>query len=329
MAEVGHERRVVVDRAREGWIRSLIDLSRRNNLLFFRPLKTGTLDFSGGDAETIAALLAGQAVPLGRLLPDSDEARMAARAKEIRRRAVANLEEKGLQTLFVAFGMASWGSADGGRPPESPVLLIPVSVETKGREGRTVLFRKAGDVQANLVLLHVLEVEHGCRVTSESLLEAGGGDNGDDAFNPAAVFERLRELASQIPNFMVTSRVVLGNFSFQKMAMVKDLQERGIEMALHDMIAAVAGDLTARQATGAARADVDPRQLDLRPPQEEFLVLDADSSQQRVVAAVLASQNGVINGPPGTGKSQTIANLIATLAARGRRSICCRKACGP
>jgi hypothetical protein len=48
-------------------------------------------------------------------------------------------------------------------------------------------------------------------------------------------------------------------------------------------------------------------------------VLDADSSQQRAIAAVLADQSRVIHGPPGTGKSQTITNLIASLAATGRR----------
>jgi len=317
--EISVERRGIVDRAREGWIRSLIDLSRRNNLLFFRPLKTGTVDFSEGDPLMIAELLAGETVALARLLPDADDARVAARAKEIRRRAVANLEEKGLQTLFIAFGMATWPTEDGARPPESPVLLIPVSVEVKGREGRTVTFRRAGDIQVNLVLLHVLQVEHGCEVTSESLLEASGGENADGAFDPAAVFARLTQLAAGIPGFAVTPRVVLGNFSFQKMAMVKDLRELGAEMAQHDMIAAIAGDTTARRAICAARSDIDPRDLDLRPPQEEFLVKDADSSQQRVVAAVLASQDGVIDGPPGTGKSQTITNLIATLAARGRR----------
>lgn len=33
-----HERRESVDRARELWIRRLIDLSRRNNLLYYRDL---------------------------------------------------------------------------------------------------------------------------------------------------------------------------------------------------------------------------------------------------------------------------------------------------
>jgi hypothetical protein len=39
-------RRKTVEVARQSWIRKLIDLSRRNNLLYFRPLKTGTLDLS-------------------------------------------------------------------------------------------------------------------------------------------------------------------------------------------------------------------------------------------------------------------------------------------
>jgi putative ribosome biogenesis GTPase RsgA len=53
------------------------------------------------------------------------------------------------------------------------------------------------------------------------------------------------------------------------------------------------------------------REFDRIPPDNEFLVLDADSSQQRAIAAVLADQSRVIHGPPGTGKSQTITNLIA------------------
>ena len=48
-------------------------------------------------------------------------------------------------------------------------------------------------------------------------------------------------------------------------------------------------------------------------------MLDADSSQRNAIDTVLAGRSLVIHGPPGTGKSQTIANLIAALVARGRK----------
>ena len=48
-------------------------------------------------------------------------------------------------------------------------------------------------------------------------------------------------------------------------------------------------------------------------------ILDADSSQQAAIVAVSRGTNAVIDGPPGTGKSQTIANLIAQALAEGQR----------
>ena len=80
------------------------------------------------------------------------------------------------------------------------------------------------------------------------------------------------------------------------------------------MVVALAGD---EQALAAVRlrlpdAVVDP------DPEHEHLVLDADSSQQTVIEAVRAGAHLVIKGPPGTGKSQTIANLVCTLAAEGK-----------
>jgi hypothetical protein len=106
-------RRAVVDRAREDWIRRLIDLSRRNNLLYFRNLKTSTLDLSDAGNAAVLSFLQGESVPLSRFVAEPDLPRAAARANEIRRRAQANREEKGLETLFLAMGMAS----RGGRPP--------------------------------------------------------------------------------------------------------------------------------------------------------------------------------------------------------------------
>jgi hypothetical protein len=325
----GGERRAVVEQARKAWVSQLIDQSRRNNLLYFRALPVGTLEFSGADPEALAALLgrdlAESTVPLSRLLPGEESARVPAALREIHRRAQANLEEKGLQTLFLALGMATWPASDEGRDPEAPVLLVPITVEWRGRDGRAAALRRAGDPQVNLVLLHALEVEFGCWIAPEALLaalEEGEAEEGAEeatGLDPARVYQRLAEAAGGVRGFAVRERAVLGNFSFQKMAMVKDLRELGAELAAHDVVAAIAGDAGAAAVVRGSWREIDPRRLDDAAPEEEFLILDADASQQVVVAAARGGEQMVIQGPPGTGKSQTITNLIATLTAHGRR----------
>ena len=84
-------------------------------------------------------------------------------------------------------------------------------------------------------------------------------------------------------------------------------------------MAAIAGDQEARQALVVQTSDPLPSQPDLDPPSQEFLVLDADASQSRAINRVLAGESVIIWGPPGTGKSQTIANLVAALVAHGLR----------
>src|ERR1035441_5539627 len=104
----------------ESWINKLIDLSRRNNLLFFRDLKTGTLDLSGAPPEVLDDLFSGRSVRISQLLGSGDGTRASAQLRSIWDRAVLNREEKGLETLFMARGMATWRPTDGGRPPQAP-----------------------------------------------------------------------------------------------------------------------------------------------------------------------------------------------------------------
>lgn len=312
---VDRERYEAVERVRQGWINRLIDLSRRNNLLYYRDLKTGTLDFPNTEGKALTALLEGESVSIAHLLPNLEEGVAAACLQKIYRRAIANLEEKGLETLFLALGMASWTPDDGGRPPEAAVLLVPMAVELKG----TVKLRRSGEAQLNPVLLHVLEVQYGCSVTPQDLLNGAESVAEDELPDLKSIYAQLKQLAAEVPGFNIKPRAVLSNFSFQKMAMVRDLNDYLDQMAAHDVIASIAGDVKARQSARGSAEEIDVSELDRIPPDKEFFVFDADSSQQTVIQAVLSKRNGVIQGPPGTGKSQTIANLIAALAAAGQR----------
>ncbi len=314
-------RQQLVDRAREGWVRRLIDFSRRNNLLYFRDLKRGTFDLTAHDLRTMESLLLEESVSISRLVPLPPEAGpegeddRATTLVSIRRRALENLEERGLHTLFIAHGFASWTPADQGRPPASAVLLFPAELEQKGRDGRQMSLRITGEAQVNLVLLQALVDSAGITVAPEALLAS----DADGHIDLPAVFAKLTAVAAEMPGFVVDPRWVLGNFAFQKMALVRDLREHGEALAAHDLIAALAGDQAARQAVLGARSTIELSAIDQVNPDDEFLVLDSDSSQQRVVMSVMRGQDGVIQGPPGTGKSQVIVNLIATLAAQGKR----------
>ena len=68
---------------------------------------------------------------------------------------------------------------------------------------------------------------------------------------------------------------------------------------------------------GSEAGFIDARTNDVIDPVDLFAPLSADSSQ---VAAIVAAQRGadyVLFGPPGTGKSQTIANAITNCLAHG------------
>lgn len=315
---ISSQRQEKVKKACEGWIARLIDLSRRNNLLYYRHLKTGTLDLATADPDLLADLLdGGTGIPIKKLFSGSRDESLVGRVRDIARRAKANEEEKGLQTLYVALGVATWTATDGGRAAESPILLRPVTLTTTGSESFSI--SAVGEVQANLVLVHFLDTQFGVHVDAEELLEQISSDDENNTFDPAGAYTALCELGREIPGFEVKPSFILGNFAFQKMAMVRDLRERGAELAANDLIAAIAGDQDARALLSSSQREVEASELDRIPPENEFIVLDADSSQQCAIANVLSGQSAVIHGPPGTGKSQTIANLVATLAATGHK----------
>lgn len=305
-----------VAQAVHAWRVRLVDLSRRNNLLYFRHLKAGTLDLRASDEDALEAFLGGGRVRLSHLFLDPQQRQDAARrSRTIRGKARENYEEKGLETVRVALGAATWTPPSAGHPPSAPVLLAAVELTPVGVSAEDFDLQLAGDWEVNPSLIQAMSMSHGVTINVDDL----GVLPPEDGVAPglAVIFDRLRASCTSVPGFGLHDGVALGNFSYARMPMVEDLAGAFDELVQHDLIAALAGDAEAQVIIRERKADVSLDAPNLVPLQDEFLVLPADASQNYAINAVLAGADLVIQGPPGTGKSQTISNLIASLIARG------------
>ena len=315
----------VVRNAAKRWQEQLVDTTGRNRLRNYRDLQTGTLDLTpvddnGPDPWQLDRLLAGGKVKLKMLFPSHegdngtfDDARR--RFSAIHRKAREHLEEKGIATLFAAIGLAKW-EVDNGTAPNAPIILLPLKAEATGAARHDFTIMVSGDAHLNPVLTHILQRDHGINIeaSEEEVVEAP--TNLNDFW---ALLDQLAKLWATLPRFAIERRVVATVFSYATMPLVSDLEENAEMFAANDIIAAIAGDKGAREILARRICNPAPNQPDTDPPADEFLVLDADSSQHMAINRVLGGESLVIQGPPGTGKSQTIANLIAALTARGKR----------
>jgi hypothetical protein len=211
------------------------------------------------------------------------------------------------------------GQQAGTWAPAAPVLLQSASLKPVGAAQDEFDLSVTGEMEINPTLLQILRVDFGREFDIDKLSDRIDG-NINELWELTEVYKWLSDGADGIPNFEVEPRIVLANFAYAKLEMVRDLELAFDEMVAHDMISALAGDLEAR----AAIRDQDAGgsgvpSPDSVPLADAFLILDADSSQNYAINAVLGGQNLIVKGPPGTGKSQTISNLIASSVARGKK----------
>jgi very-short-patch-repair endonuclease len=306
-----------IQRAINAWTGQLVDVSGRNTLLCYKDLRAGTLEIPGEDEVAVNQMLGGRTIKFSNAFHGDDLGPAARRARTIRARAEENYEEKGLQTLFIAWGMATWTNTRSAFTPCAPILLRQAHLVPLGSAAEDFELSLPGEWEVNPTLIHVLNSDFQVQVGAEALLDLLDTDL--DQPDPSTLFERLKKEAASIAGFGVTDRVVLANFSYAKLPMVNDLLAAQDLLARNALLCAIAGDADAAQELKERHGVLSISEPDVTPPADEFLVLDADSSQSYAINAVVGGADLVIDGPPGTGKSQTIANLIATLSARGKR----------
>ena len=250
------------------------------------------------------------------LLCETEKTKLDAQLIDLYRTARSDAQEGGANTLFLALGFLKWKkTADEGRTYRAPLVLLPVRLERKNALSDVVMTQHEDEPRFNLTLLELLRQDFSLDIPGLGGALPALPNGGIDL---QAVLTIVRLAVRDMPGFEVTEAVMLGTFSFGKYLMWKDMVDRAALLSESPVVRHLIerGEERFRTGGGFPR----PEELDRKiEPAQLFLPLPADSSQ---ISAVLASANGcdfVLDGPPGTGKSQTIANMIAHNLALGRR----------
>ncbi len=250
------------------------------------------------------------------LLANMSRKKLEQNAVNLLRKAKNDLEEGGSNTLYLALGMLRWKeNPEDDRSYRAPLILIPAEL-TRSSARAPIKVRQLPDESPifNMTLIEFLYTEYSIDLNQfrDSLPEdeSGVGVN--------LVWNAVRAAIAEQPGFEVVEELVLASFSFAKYLMWKDLKDRIDDLKDNPFVQHLIDhpqDAYIQDASFVLRDEVDEK-VD---PEKVFTPLNCDSSQLVAVEASGRPQDFVLEGPPGTGKSETIANIICHNLALGRK----------
>jgi hypothetical protein len=347
----------------EDWKSRLIDLSKRNNLIYFHKAKRGSLPISQPDMQTIFNALVIKKRRLEFWLPpgDSEKPEQSGRTKgkgkaktaktnvkaavkegiqsavpdepkqrptasqlvsgnlaradlernlkSLQWRSLLDYRERGVRILHGAFGTLNWVDVETKEKVQSPLILVPL--ELTRDSVRQPYAIEVPPVEEEAVLNPALQV----KLKNDYKIELPPLPEEWENQNLSQYFDLVNHAVAEM-SWEAEPSVDLGLFSFQKLVIYKDLEANVDLVTQHPIIRAIAG---IKGENLILEGLPDEKDLDkIEAPEKTYQVLDADSSQRVSIEYALRGQSFVMKGPPGTGKSQTIANIIAECIANGK-----------
>ena len=321
------------------WAQKLLDLSLRNRLLNVRDSKliipvacpdstklednlATNQNLTLNSLENLVPEVEGEEQLQKRLSEELSHKRLWTNlpALELRRRLKAlyrqgrtDLEEGGVNTIYLAIGFLEWKPTEReAKSYLAPLLLLPVRLQQKALSDGIQIQHIDEETIINETLLELLRSEF--HLTLQGLTPLPTDEAGTDV---GAVLKIFQDAIAERDGWAVRNEVRLGHFSFGKFIMWTDMTSRMEELKQNSLVKhLVEGGGLFDDGIEVFPPEKINEHLDLA---KLYCPMNADSSQ---LAAILYSQMGksfVLHGPPGTGKSQTITNIIAQNLAVGRR----------
>ncbi|GEL18365.1 DUF3320 domain-containing protein [Pseudonocardia asaccharolytica] len=240
---------------------------------------------------------------------DVTDAQYPSRLRGLAYKARTILEETGANNLYLALGTLAWEL--DGRVLRSPLILVPVTLRGNARGGRyRLVLDEAGSSTPNFCLVEKLRQVHGIDIPglSDPVTDNAGIDL-DAAFDATR-----RAIAERGLPYRVESTADLAVLQFAKFRLWRDLDENWATFVENPLVAHLV-----ETPTEAFADPVPPPASPDLDGLDECCPVPADGSQLRAIAEAVAGRTFVLEGPPGTGKSQTITNLLTRAVAEGKR----------
>ncbi|WP_036452466.1 DUF4011 domain-containing protein [Mycoplasma buteonis] len=222
-------------------------------------------------------------------------------------------EENAIDVLFFAIGFLKWYDANDKKPHYAPLMFLNAELSQTTFDSTFTAKIVDDEILFNHSLIRKMKVEFDLDFEFK---------NWSEELSSYEVYtEYKNQILAQLEKhsdkrWEILDNLELATFSFSKINLVKDLEDNEKKILESDFYQ----KLTSSKQTPVDSELVRESEVDQYiDPQNYYHKLDADSSQEAAIQSAILGKSFVLEGPPGTGKSQTITNIITELIARGKK----------